>query len=151
LKVDLTQVKRNNVQQLTTEFGRVLLQCLHEIPESLKKPPTIQAGNIKRDYERFRLHQKGISFRVIALREGKHRTPSGSVQGESSVRESVERVHLVVFGKKYSARSHRIALRDAPLKQACDTFNCPKHGRDHCPFSCTYAIKFMDTIELLLK
>ncbi len=150
-KVDLTQVRRNNLSQLTAEFKRVVLQCLNEIPKSIKKPPSIQADNIKRDYERFRYHQKGMDFRLIALREGKHRMPSGFVQGESSVRESVERVHLVVFGKKYSARRHKTTLKNSSLKQVCDKFDCPQHGRDCVsPTTCTYASEFLKKIDPLL-
>lgn len=155
LELRLSQVKRKELVPLLKQIQRAVLQCLHEMPKPLKSGPSLWQENIPRDYSRFRLHQQGGSYRYIAYRERTGRAPEGPVAGlvptESSVRDSVERVHLILFDKKYSARQHKASLREAPLKQACDSFQCPSHGRDDCPLACEHAKKFFDQIEPLLK
>lgn len=155
LEVDLSRVKRKNLAPLVTEFTRAIRQGLDELPRSLRKLPDMWTQNLARDYTRFRLHfNQGMPFRWIAYREKTGKAPSGRLSGpvptESSVRESVERVHLIVFEKKYSARLHKAALREAPLQRACDEFNCLQHGRE-CPQTCTHAKELMKKIDLLLK
>jgi len=155
LTLDLSQVKRNNLDPLVREFKEAIRQCLDEVPRLSRKRPSIWRQNIDRDYTRFQLHQQGMPFRWIAYQEKTGKPHSGAVRGsvptESSIRESVERVHLTLFGKKYSARQHKASLKKAPLKKACDQYNCSTHGRE-CPFTCEYFRKYQtEKIEPLLK
>jgi hypothetical protein len=152
-EVSLSQVKRNDLAPLLKQIQRAVQECPDELPKLLKRGPSLWQENTCRDYSRFRLHQRGMPFRWIAYQEKTGRAPSGPVTGpvptESSVRESVERVHLILFNKKYSARRHKTSLREIPLKQACDNFKCPLHGRDDCPLVCKHAQNFMQQIEPL--
>jgi len=155
LRLDLSQVKRNNLAPLVKEFKDAIRQCLNEVPKDLRKPPSTWAENVERDYSRFRLHQQAMPFRWIAYQERTDRKPVGPVPGpvptESSVRESVDRVHLILFDKKYSARQHKASLKKAPLKKACDQYSCSAHGRE-CPFTCMYFRKYQaEKIEPLLR
>jgi len=155
LYVDLSQVKRNSLADLANEFKRAVTRCLDELPKNLRKPSSTWPKNIERDYSRFRLHQQGMSFRWIAYQEKTGKAPSGPVTGpiptESSVRESVERVHLKLYRKDYSPRRHKSSLKEAPLKQICDTFICAEHGRDNCPLTCKHAQALMKKVDQLLK
>jgi hypothetical protein len=155
LTLDLSQVKRNNLDPLVRAFKDAIRQSLDAVPKPLRKQPSTWLQNVARDYTRFRWNQQGMSFRAIAFLERMGRAPEGPVTGpvptESSVRESVEWTHLRIFDAKYSARRHKTSLRGIPLKQACDTFKCPSHGRDDCPLACKYAQNFMRQIEPLLK
>jgi hypothetical protein len=155
LKLDLSQVKRNNLAPLVKEFKSAIRRCLDEVPKPLRKPPSMLSENIDRDYTRFRLHREGMPFRWIAYQERTGREPScpitGPVPTESSVRESVGRVHMILFAKQYSARQHKSSLREAPLMQAFDRFSCPLHGHDDCPLTCKHARSLMEKTKRLLK
>lgn len=155
IEIDLSRVKRNALAPLVSEVTQAIRQGLVDLPNSRRKPPDMWPQNLVRDYTRFQLHQQGMPFRWIAYRERTGRTPSGPVSGpipaESSVRESVQRVHLIAFGQPYSARRHRTELRGGPLQQAYAEFRCPQHGRDLCPLTCMHATELIKKTELLLK
>lgn len=155
IHLDLSQVKPNALAPLAKEFKQAVKRCLTELPQSHRKPRSPWEQNIQRDYSRFRRFQQGMPFRWIAYQEKTGRSPSAPITGpvptESSVRESVERVHLAVFGEKFSAKRHRRTLRDQALRQACNEYRCSEHGRE-CPFTCNYFQDYQKkTIEPLLK
>lgn len=153
--LDLSQVKRNREADVVEAFKQAVKKCLAELSRRHTKPRSPWAQNIPRDYSRFRLHQQGMPFRWIAFQERSGKRPSGHISGpvptESSVRESIERIHKVLFGKRYSARRHKSSLREGPLKGAFAAYRCPLHGRDDCPLTCTHAKALMKTTETLLK
>lgn len=155
VRVDLSKVKRNREANIVETFRRALQQCVAELSQRHTKPRSSWKQNIQRDYSRFRLHQQGMPFRWIAYKERTGEVPSGAVTGpvpiESSIRDSVKRVHLILFSREYSIQRDKAALRNAPLKQACDSFNCPLHGRDDCPLTCQHAQNLMTQIEPLLS
>lgn len=154
LTLDLSQVKRNNLDPLVREFKDAIRQCLDELPKSLRKPPTTWQQNVERDYCRFQQHlYQGVPYRWIAAYEQMKAMPQrpigASVRAESSVRESVERVHLILFRKEYKlfrksfkARKHISHRADARLVHETKSFDCPDHGRD-CGDSCLYALNFI--------
>lgn len=152
--LDLSQVKRNKLAPWVKKFKQATMRCLDEMPKPLKKPTAPWLQNVERDYERFRLHRKGMPFRWIAYHERTGRTPEGPLPGpvlkESSIRESVERVHLMLFRKKYSARRDKKLLREALLAPLFKTFSCPLHG-DYCLDTCPHAQKLMKQSDVLLK
>jgi hypothetical protein len=153
--VDLSQVKRNREADVVKAFNQALKQCVAELPGRHTKPRSPWKQNIHRDYSRFRLFQQGMPFRWIAYQERTGNAPAGPISGpvptESSVRDSVERVHKTIFGKKYSAQRHKIPLKASSLKKACDDFTCPLHDRDDCPLTCQHAKDLMKQIEPLLS
>ena len=155
LTLDLSQVKRNNLDPLVEEFKDAIRRCLDEVPKPLRKPPTPWQQNVARDYCRFRQHfYQGVPYRWIAAYEqigAKPQRPIGaSVRAESSVRESVERVYLAVFEKPYKlfsesfkARNHISHRADTRLAHKLSQFNCPEHGPDCGPsLSCPYGTAF---------
>lgn len=150
--LDLSQVKSGNLAPWVDKFKQVLKQCLDEVPQSQKKAASLRSQNIQRDYERYRLHWDGMPFRWIAYLERMGQRPSGpihtTVPGESSVRESVERVHLALFNRKYSARRHKMELRQPALEQACRTFRCTLHSGE-CPSTCPNIHALMKQIDAL--
>ena len=155
IHIDLSQIAGNRTAKLEEELRIVVRRSLEEVPRELRKPSGTWQQNDERDYRRFRLHQQGWNFRWIAYKEKIGELPSKpvscAVPAESSIRESVDRVHRALFGTAYSARRHRAALQNASLKQELDAFNCPAHGRDHCPRTCRHAQAFMKKIEKYLR
>lgn len=151
--VDLSQVKRNNLAPWLEKFNQAMKQCLDEVPKPLKKPASLWEQNINRDYERFRLFREGMTFRKIAYQERTGRTPQGRVSGsvpkETSIRESVERVHLILFG--HSANDHKTSARDEQIMHISKTNDtCPLHG-NYCLPSCDHARRLQKQIDALCK
>ena len=153
LHVDLSRVKPNSLADLAKEFKQAVTRCLGELPKSLRKPRSAWSQNIERNYTRFRLHfYQGVPYRWIAAYERMGAMPKrpigASVRAESSVRESVERVHLILFRKQYKlfrksfkARKHVSHRVDTRLAHEIKKFDCPEHGQD-CGSSCQYALNF---------
>jgi hypothetical protein len=158
LHLDLSQVKPNSLADLAEKFKQALRRCLDELPKSLKKPPTTWLQNVERDYCRFRQHfYQGVPYRWIAAYEQRNAMPKrpigASVRAESSVRESVDRVHLILFRKPYKlfrksfkALKHVSHRADTRLGHEIKSFDCPEHGQD-CGSSCPYALNFMKNLR----
>ena len=158
LHVDLSQVKRNSLADLADEFKRAVRRCLKLLPRNLRKPPSTWSQNIDRDYRRFRQHfYHGVPYRWIAAYERMGAMPTRSIGApvptESSVRESVERVHLMLFRKPYKlfrksfkARKHVSHRADTRLVHEITSFDCPEHGQD-CGSSCQYALNFIKNLR----
>ncbi len=158
IKIDMSRVNPKQPGWLIEWFEATLRSALNELPNDYDKKPSIWSKNVMRDYERYRLHQQGMPYRWIAFRErtGKDRIAdtdglSKTEKLESAIRDSIEQVHFIVRGEKYSARKHRHLLREAPLKQLFDSYNCSDHGRDFCPPQCPSAKKLMMSADPLLK
>lgn len=160
ITLDLSQVKRNNLDPLVREFKYAIRQSLDEVPKPLRKPPTIWRQNEARDYRRFRQHfYQAVPYRWIAAYEQMKAMPQrpigASVRAESSVRESVERVHLILFRKEYKlfrksfkARKHVSHRADSRLVHELKNFNCPEHGQDcGVSLSCQYGLNFVNNIR----
>ncbi|MBM3300991.1 MAG: hypothetical protein FJY85_13675 [Deltaproteobacteria bacterium] len=152
IHLDLSQVKPNALTPLTEEFKKAVTECLKQLPQSHRKPSSIWKQNVERDYRRFQQHfDHGIPYRWIAIYERSGAMPKRRVQGpvptESSVRESVERVHLILFRKKISTsrRSHK-PIESTLLATTLKQFNCPDHGRE-CPNSCPYGQDFIKNLQ----
>lgn len=147
IHLDLSQVKPNALAPLTEEFKEAVKQCLAELPLSHRKPPSAWEQNVDRDYRRFRQHfYQGVPYRWIAAYERVGVMPKRKlnvqVPQESSVRDSVERVHSILFGKKLATGRKSASRLSATLSQ----FNCPEHPRD-CPNSCPYALNFIKNLQ----
>ena len=158
LHLDLSQVKPNSLDDLAKEFKQAVTRCLSELPASLRKPRSIWSQNIERDYSRFYLHfYQGVPYRWIAAYERMGAMPKkpigASVHAESSVRESVERVHILLFQKQYKlfrksfkARKHVSHRADTRLVHEIKNFDCPEHGQE-CGSSCQYGKDFYSAIK----
>lgn len=152
LSVDLSQINTRDLDRLASEFKRLVKEHLGYLPKDLKKPPSLWQRNLERDYRRFRQHKElGASFRLIAYwektgRESDPRPISHPVSKESSVRESVDRVHRVLFNTPYQARLHRRELADTRIEKKVRSYACPTHGQD-CPMNCKYAKNFMKILD----
>jgi len=149
IKIDLSQANGRDIDRLAGDFKLVLKCCLEDVPSDLRKPPSPWSQNNERDYRRFQQHmEQGVPFRVIAAYEKFGRMPSKRlgmpIKAESSVRESVDRVHRIIFQQPYRARLHSRQLSDSRLDQTVKTFNCPNHGRDCFDLSCSYAKAFVE-------
>jgi len=147
IHLDLSKVKGNHLAGLATKFKEAVKRCLEELPRSRRKPASTWQQNVKRDYHRFYLHfYRAVPYRWIAAYEKTGALPKGpfdmAVPKESSIRESVERVHYIVFSRPFKARktlSHRANTR---LDAEIQSFNCPDHGKD-CSDTCGYAKDFI--------
>jgi len=148
LRIDFSQIGTKDISRLGDDVKRVARQCLKELPEDLRKASSTWQQNIERDYRRYRQHvQQGVSFRLIALWEKTKMTQNRRnvgfvVPNESSVRETVDRVHRLLLGFPYQARRNRSKLAESRLETAVKRFDCPDHGRG-CPDSCRYAQNFI--------
>ena len=154
LHLDLSQVKPNHLANLAKEFKRAVTRCLDSLPKKLRKSPGTWQQNVERDYRRFRQgFYQGVPYRWIAAYERMGAMPQrrigAPVAKESSIRESVERVYLILFRKPYAlfresfkARKHVSHRADARLVHEIKSFDCPDHGQD-CGDSCPYALNFM--------
>ena len=147
IHLDLSQVKPHALTPLAEEFKQAVKRCLEGLPRSLQKPPSTWEQNIERDYRRFRQHlYQRIPYRWIAAYERMGVMPQRKlnvqVPQESSVRDSVERVHFILFGKKLATPTKSQSRLSAALSQ----FNCPVHGRD-CPNSCQYGRDFYKNLQ----
>lgn len=158
IKVDLSRVNPKQPGWLIEWFKGALHNAFKEIPNAYRKEASPWSKIVLRDYERYRLHQEGMPYRWIAFRERTGKDRMASTDGlseteslESAISDSIEKVHLIVRGEKYSARKHKNSLREAPLKQLCDSYDCSSHGRDLCPIQCPNAKKLMKSADLLLK
>lgn len=152
IHLDLSQVKPNALGDLAREFKQAVEQCLAELPQRHRKPSSSWLQNVERDYRRFQHHfYQGVPYRWIAIYELSGKMPkrrvTGPVPTESSVRDSVERVHHIVFGKKLRAsRRPNNPRADALLNTTIKRFDCPEHGRD-CSTLCQYAREFIKNLE----
>jgi hypothetical protein len=158
LHLDLSQVKPNSLAELANEFKQEISRCLKSLPKKLRKPPATWQQNVERDYRRFGQHfYQGVPFRWIAAYERMGAMPKRRigtpVPTESSVRESVERVHLILFRKElrvfsesFKARKHVSHSADARLAHKIKSFDCPDHGQA-CGSSCQYAKNFYSDIK----
>ncbi len=147
LHLDLSQVKPNALARLTGEFKEAVTRCLAELPNSLQKAPSTWEQNVERDYRRFQQHfYQGVPYRWIAAYERVGVMPKRKlnvrVPQESSVRESVERVHFILFGKRLATRKKTTSRLGATLSQ----FHCQEHGLE-CPNACQYALDFIRKLQ----
>ena len=147
IHLDLSQVKPNALAPLAKDFKQAVKRCLAELPHSHRKPASTWQQNVERDYCRFHQHfYQDIPYRWIAAYERMGVMPKRKlniqVPQESSVRDSVERVHLILFGKKLATHRKSTSRLSATLSY----FNCPDHARD-CPISCQYALNFIKKIR----
>jgi hypothetical protein len=146
VRVDLSQVKSNHIAELVEEFKQAVRQCIEALPRRFRKPSGTWQGNVERDYRRFKQHYRlGISYRAIAayerIGEVKHHIGE-RVPAESSISNTVERVHLILFNKRYRQHRSRFRSRDDNYLRAAASYNCPKHGKD-CTSTCSSYLTFI--------
>lgn len=152
IRLDLSRVKPNALDPLAEEFKQAVKGCLAELPKRYRKPSSAWDQNVERDYRRFQLrYYQEVPYRWITVYERLGTMPkrrvTGPVPTESSIRDSVERVHRIVFGKKLttSRRSHK-PVQATFLATTLKQFNCSDHG-DDCPNSCQYAREFIRNLQ----
>ncbi len=151
-QVDLSRINQHDLERLAREFKRLTKIHLKRLPSGLKKPPSLLAENLERDYARYHQHfRNGKTYRQIALMERtRHDSETTRVFGlklrESSIRYSIEQMHLAIRGTLYRARGNRQALVDRRLTHKISTYQCPDHG-DACTDSCQYANKFKAILD----
>jgi hypothetical protein len=148
--VNLSQVKPNHLAELVDEFKEAVRGCLSALPRRFRKPSGTWMENVERDYRRFKQHYYlGISYRAIAAYEriGELKHLIGQrVPTESSISNTIERVHLILFNKRYRQHRSRFHSRDDRYLRAVTSYNCHEHGQD-CTSTCSYYLKFQKSFN----
>ena len=150
LRLDLSQVKQNKLAPLMRQLKATIRKSLTQVPPEHRMPRGTWLNNVDQDYLRFKAHfYYKASFRWIAAMEAypdkltiqDQKPVYCAVPQETSVRDSVYRVHKILFRKPYAARRKN----SKPLENSIRGWNCPDHGTKDCPPNCAYVRDWIRT------